>query len=367
MQQPIPILDLTPEVTARWSEFQAAFESVMKGTHFIMGPNVKAFEEEFAAYVGVKHAIGCNSGTDAITIGLRAMGIGPGHEVICPSFTFFATAESVSSVGAKPVFVDIDPNTLNLDVNLVAAKITPKTKAVIPVHLFGNVASMGPLLALAKERGLKVLEDVAQATGAEYGGRRVGGLGDIGAFSFFPSKNLGACGDGGMITTNDDKFADECRMLRVHGSKKKYHNEVIGYNSRLDELQAAMLRIKLKYLESANEGRRQAARRYDEVLKGTANVALPTLGESAKHVYHQYTIRITNGRRDAVAKGMADLGVSTMIYYPVPLHQLPVYAGEKVSLPHTEKAASEVISLPIWPEITPEIQLRVLEALKASL
>lgn len=365
--KPIPILDLNPEIEAHLGEFTEAFQRVLKTTQFIIGPEVKAFEAEIASYLGVKHAIGLNSGTDALIIGLRALGIGAGDEVICPAFTFFATAEAVSAVGATPVFVDIEPLSFNLNVNLIESKITAKTKAIIPVHLFGLAADMDPLLALAKRRGLKVMEDVAQAMGAEYHGKKVGTLGDIGTFSFFPSKNLGGFGDGGLIATNDDKLAESCRMLRAHGSKKKYFNEVIGYNSRLDEVQAACLRIKLRYLEKSNQGRREVASRYAEAFKGFSPVVTPTETAAAKHVYHQYTISVKTGKRDKVQSDLEAQGISTMIYYPVPLHRLPVYASMKVSLPETEHASTEVISLPIWPQMDAQTQLRVVDAVKKSL
>ncbi len=364
---PIPILDLNPEIEAHLSEFTEAFQRVLKTTHFIMGPEVKAFEVEIADYLGVKHAIGLNSGTDALIIGLRALGIGTGDEVICPSFTFFATAEAVSAVGATPVFLDIDRVTFNIDPALIEAKVTDRTKALIPVHLFGHAADMDPILALAERKGLRVMEDAAQAMGGEYHGKKVGTMGDVGTYSFYPSKNLGGFGDGGLVVTNDDKLAESCRMLRAHGSKKKYFNEVIGYNSRLDEVQAACLRVKLRYLEKSNEGRRQVARRYTEAFKGFSPVVVPTEVAPAKHVFHQYTIGVKGGKRDKLQAELEAQGISTMIYYPVPLHRLPVYAGMKVTLPETEHASTEVISLPIWPEMDVQTQLRVVDAVKKAL
>lgn len=364
----IPILDLSDEMKAHWDEFMGAAEGVMKSTHFILGPNVGQFEKEVGAWLGVKHAIGCNSGTDALIIGLRALGIGAGDEVITSPFTFFATAEAVSLVGGTPVFVDIEPESFNLNVDLIEKYITPKTKAIIPVHLFGTSVDMAPLQALAKKHNLKVLEDVAQAMGSEYQGKKAGAIGDLGAFSFFPSKNLGAFGDGGLMTTNCDKAAEMCRMLRMHGSKKKYHNEMIGYNSRLDELQAAFLRVKLKYLAASNEGRRDAANRYRELLMSIPGVTPPMPSKDSTHVYHQYTIRVPAEKRDTLHTKLAENGVSTMIYYPVPLHKLPVYQGMKhTELPVTEQAAREVISLPIWPTISPETQVAVVAAIKSIL
>jgi len=364
----IPILDLTPEIQALWPEFQKAIEGVFQSTQFILGPNVHAFEKEMADYLGVKHAIGCNSGTDALIIALRALGVGPGDEVITTPFTFFATGEVVNLVGATPVFVDIAPETFNIDVNQIAAKITTKTRAIIPVHLFGNSADMRPLQTLAAQHGLPVLEDVAQALGGEYEGRKLGSLGEMGAFSFFPSKNLGAFGDAGLVTTNDDKLAELCRKLRVHGSIQRYRNEMIGYNSRMDELQAALLRIKLKRLDEANEGRRLVARRYNEVFKGIPGVVTPNDAPHSKHVYHQYTLRVPASKRDVLHEKLAEQGIGSMIYYPIPLHQLPVYQAMKWGpFPIAEKAAEEVISLPIWPTLSSEAQLEVAGAVQAIL
>jgi len=360
----IPILDLQPEIQEHWDEFNAAFKEVMTSGHFILGPSVTAFEKEAAAYLGVKHAVGVNSGTDALVIALKAIGIGPGSEVITTPFTFFATSESISAHGGTPVFTDIDPATLNLDTAKLESLITPRTKAIIPVHLFGLPCIMGPILEVAKNRGLRVIEDVAQAMGAETLGKKVGSLGDLGCYSFFPSKNLGGYGDGGLITTNDDALAETCRMLRSHGSRKKYMNETVGYNSRLDELQAALLRVKLRHLDKANEGRRAAAARYDRLLKAVPGVTVTACPANAKPVYHQYTIRVPAGRRDFLVEELGRKGIGTMVYYPKPLHRLPVY--EKLKLPArpaTEKASAEVISLPIWPKIGESVQKEVVQAI----
>ncbi|HEX3033493.1 MAG TPA: DegT/DnrJ/EryC1/StrS family aminotransferase, partial [Bacillota bacterium] len=318
-----------------------------------------AFEEQAAKYLGVKHAIGVNSGTDALVISLAAAGVGKGNEVLTTPFTFFATAEAISQVGAEPVFVDIDPVTFNLDVTQAAAKITPRTKAIIPVHLFGQAAAMTPLVELARENKLLIIEDVAQAFGGEYQGRKLGSIGHLGAFSFFPTKNLGGLGDGGLIATNDDNFAERALMLRAHGSKIKYCNEMLGYNSRLDELQAAILGIKLRYLDSWNEGRRQAAAYYNQLLGQVENVVVPKEAPHVRHVYHQYTIRVQKGLRDQVSQRLNQVGIGTMIYYPVPLHRLPVYQHLGCHLPAAEQAAGEVLSLPIWPLISRETQLAV--------
>ncbi len=362
-KQVVPILDLSPEIEELWDELNTAIQGVLRSGQFIMGPEVKSFEAEAAEYLGVKHALGVSSGTDALVICLRALGVGPGDEVITTPFTFFATAESISQVGAVPVFVDIDPETYNIDPALVEEKITPRTKAIVPVHLYGQAADMGAIMTLAEKHGLKVVEDVAQAFGGEYQGSKLGSIGDSGAFSFFPSKNLGAFGDGGLITTNDDKVAETAHMLRVHGAKRKYHNEMIGYNSRLDELQAAILRVKLPRIDEWNEGRREAARRYNEMLKGVVDLVTPYEAPYARHVYHQYTVRIPGGKRDAVRSKLAEEGISTYVYYPVPMYRLPVYSGLSYSLPMTEEATDEVMSLPIWPQIQADLQVHILETL----
>jgi len=363
----IPVLDLSPEVEELWDELTAAIQDVLRSGQFIMGPAVQAFEAGVAEYLGVEYAIGVNSGTDALVISLRALGVGRGDEVITTAFTFFATAEAISQVGAVPIFVDIEPKTYNIDPGLIEEKITSRTKAILPVHLFGQAADMDPILQSAGRHGLVVLEDVAQAFSGEYKGRKLGAIGHAGAFSFFPSKNLGAYGDGGLIVTNDDGVAEEARMLRAHGAKKKYHNEVIGYNSRLDSIQAAILRVKLPHIDQWNEGRRQVARRYDGILGGVTGVVTPYQAPYTRHVYHQYTVRIMDGRRDAVRKRLAEAGIDTMIYYPVPVHRLPVYDGLNPTLSLTEQAADEVLSLPIWPQLSHTVQEQVAASLQKAL
>jgi dTDP-4-amino-4,6-dideoxygalactose transaminase len=358
-----PILDLQPEVEALWDDLNRAIQEVLRSGRFVLGPNVQAFEEEVAAYMGVKHAIGMNSGTDALVIALRAAGIGPGDEVITTPFTFYATAEAVSLVGATPVFVDVDEKSFNIDPGLAAKAVTPRTKALLPVHLYGQAAEMDPLLALAKEHGLKVIEDTAQAFGAEYKGKKLGTIGDAGCFSFYPTKNLGAYGDAGMLITNDDQLAETARKLRVHGAKVTYFNELLGYNSRLDELQAAILRVKLPHLDEWNEKRRLLAHRYNQLLAGIPGVITPAEGPYG-HIYHQYTIRITGGKRDQVKQALAVAGVGSMIYYPVPLHRLPVYKDQAPSLPVAERLAGEVLSLPVWPGLPEEAQERVAQVIK---
>lgn len=363
----IPVLDLSPQLEALQDELNAAVQDVLRSGQFIMGPMVRAFEKEVAEYLGVEHAIGVNSGSDALVISLRALGVGPGDEVITTPSTFSATAEAVSRVGGTPVFVDVDSETCNVNPALIEKEITARTRAILPVHLYGQAADMDPIKSLAEEHGLAVLEDTAQAFGGEYGGRKLGSIGDAGAFSFFPSKNLGACGDGGLIATDDSVVAEAARMLRVHGSKKKYHNEVIGYNSRLDELQAAVLRVKLPHIDAWNEGRREAARCYDELLGNTPGLIIPREAPNSRHVYHQYTVRIPAGRRDEVRDRLDGIGIGTMVYYPVPVHRLPVYAGLGYVLPVAEEAASEVLSLPVWPYIPREVQERVASSLKEAL
>ncbi|MBE3550231.1 MAG: pleiotropic regulatory protein [Brockia lithotrophica] len=361
----IPILDLAPEVEELWEELQAAIVRVLRSGQFILGPEVEAFEREVAEYLGVKHAIGVNSGTDALVLSLRALGIGPGDEVITTPFTFFATAEAIHLVGATPVFVDIDPESFNLDPNRIEEAITPRTRAILPVHLYGRPADMDAILAIARAHGLKVIEDTAQAFGAVVGGKKAGTLGDVGAFSFFPSKNLGAYGDGGLVATDDDEVAERVRMLRAHGSRRKYVNEMIGYNSRLDALQAAILRIKLPHIDRWNAARRLVARRYNALLEGIPGIVIPDVQEG--YVFHQYTIRVLGGKRDAVRRFLADRGIATMVYYPVPLHRLPVYATPSGEFPEAERAASEVLSLPIWPKLPPSTLHEVAHAVREAI
>ena len=358
----IPILDLRPQYECLKDDVQEAINRVVESGQFIMGPDVKTFEVEVAQYLSVKHAIGVNSGTDALFIGLRALGIGPGDEVITPTFTFFATAEAISHVGATPVFVDIGECTFTIAPKLIEEKITDRTRAILPVHLFGRPAEMDRIMALAERYDLKVIEDCAQSFGARYGDKQTGTIGTMGAYSFFPSKNLGAYGDGGLIATNDDALADMARMLRLHGARKKYHNEMVGYNSRLDTIQAAVLRVKLPYVDAWNEDRRRVAALYGELLGGVTGIIVPEI--SAGHVFHQYTIRITIGNRDEVQARLREAGIGTMVYYPVPVDQLPLYKGRYPANPVSEKLAKQVLSLPIWPELSETVVERVAQAIK---
>ncbi len=363
----IPILDLGPEIEQLRPALDAAWQRVLESHQFIMGPEVDAFEREAAAFLGARNVVAVNSGTDALAIALRALGVGPGDEVITVSFTFFATAEAVTMVGARPVFVDIDAATFTLRPETLEAARTARTKAVLPVHLFGQAAEMAPIQAFARAHGLAVVEDAAQAFGGRYQGNRLGTIGTVGAFSFFPSKNLGCMGDGGLIATDDGQIADAARMLRVHGARRKYFNEVAGYNSRLDALQAAILRAKLPHVEGWNEARRRAAGRYREMLAGLGDIVLPSERGDGVHVYHQFTVRVQGGRRDALRDWLAVRGIGTMVYYPIPVHRMPLYASSAGACLETEAASQEVLSLPLWPQITPETQSRVVSEIRAFL
>lgn len=354
-QQRIPILDLGAQFQPLRSEILAAVEQVLDAQQFILGPNVAALEREVAAYCGVAEAIGVASGTDALLLSLSAAGVRAGDEVIVPAFSFVATADVVSLLGATPVFADVDPSNLNLCVASARAKLTSRTKAIIPVHLYGRPADMDGVLALAAEHRVAVIEDCAQSLGATIGERRTGSLGDFGCISFFPSKNLGACGDGGMILTNDQPSAERLRMLRSHGSRRKYYSEVQGWNSRLDELQAAILRVKLPHLEEWNRKRRANAEHYGALLRDVDGVALLTDRAGSDSVYHQYTIRVED--RDAVQKYLECAGIQTFIYYPVPLHLQQMYESlgyHPGDMPCSEQAAKEVLSLPMYPELSNE-------------
>lgn len=364
----IPILDLKAQFLSLQPEIEAALREVMLNGHFILGPNVKAFEAEIAQYLDVSHAVGLNSGTDALHLALRALDIGPGDEVITTPFTFIATTEAIGIVGATPVFVDIEPDTFNLDPAQLEAAITPRTKAILPVHLYGQSADMSAIMAIAQKHGLAVIEDCAQSMGATYMGRQTGTIGTVGCYSFFPSKNLGAYGDGGLIATADEALAARIRSLRAHGGRVKYHHEELGLNSRLDEMQAAVLRIKLPRLDGWNEARRAVAARYRAGLADLPGLALPGESRDGTPVYHQFTIRVQE--RDRVQKALQEAGIMTMVYYPVPLHLQQVHApmGHKPGdFPAAEKAAAEVLSLPMYPELDAETQDRVIEAVRQVL
>ncbi len=347
----IPMVDLRAQHEAIRDEMEAAVRGVFQSGHFILGPNVEALEREVADYCSVKHAVSCASGTDALHLALRAAGIGPGDEVVTTAFTFIATAGAISYTGARPVFADIDPATFNIDPQHVERSISARTRAILPVHLYGQPADLAPLAALCRRHGLKLIEDCAQSFGAEYGGRKSGAYGHIGCFSFYPSKNLAACGDAGMLVTDDDTLARRVRMYRDHGrTDGTYRHAVVGYNSRLDELQAALLRVKLRQVDTYNRRRRENAARYNRLL-GTGRVVTPAEDGKGMHVYHQYTIQ--SDRRDAIRTALTQAGIASAVYYPLPLHRQEVYAADNagVSLPITERAAGRVLSLPMYPEL----------------
>ncbi|HKU67075.1 MAG TPA: DegT/DnrJ/EryC1/StrS family aminotransferase [Candidatus Baltobacteraceae bacterium] len=362
----IPICDLKEQYRTLREQMMRAVDDVFSSGHFINGPNVKALESEVAGYVGAKHAVALNSGTDALHIALRALDIGPGDEVITTPFTFVATTEAIGIVGATPVFVDIDPRTYNLDLAQIEAVITPRTRAILPVHLYGCPAPIEEILAIAKRRNLAVVEDCAQSIGAKVGDRFTGTFGEFGAYSFFPSKNLGAYGDGGMLVTDDEGLAARARSLRGHGGRIKYYHEELGVNSRLDEVQAAILRVKLPYLENWIEKRRAAAGRYTAAFAGS-DLQVPVEPADARHVYHQYTLRVAD--RDRVQQDMKAAGVESMIYYPVPLHLQKVHAMlglREGSFPESERAAREVLSIPMFPELRPDVQQQVVNTVFAA-
>ena len=375
----VPPLDLTRQYAQIGDEITAAVQKVLASGGYVGGPAVKSFEREFADYIGVSECVGCNSGTDALILALRALKIGPGDEVITTPFTFFASAETISAVGATPVFVDIDSGTFNLDVELVEAAITDKTKAIMPVHIFGQPVDMTRLMEIATRHNLAVIEDCAQSVGAHWQSRKVGSIGHVGCFSFYPTKNLGACGDGGAVTTNDPALAASMRMLKEHGQSSRYFYEEIGCNSRLDALQAVILSIKLRYLDSWNAQRRSHATLYSEFLSRVPGVVVPKELPLAKGVWNQYTIRLTSPEeaqnpsgdfRDWMRSQLQECGIGSMVYYPLPLHLQPVYKslGYVVGqLPQAEQVCREVLSLPMFPELSRDQQERTIYGLKDCL
>lgn len=363
----IPMVDLKRQYARLKTDIDRAVGNALEQTQFILGPNVAALEKEVAAYHNLPFAVGCANGTDALLLALRACGIGSGDEVITTPFTFIATAEVVAQVHARPVFVDICPDTFNIDPDQIAAKITAKTKAIIPVHLFGHPADMAPIMDIARKYHLKVIEDCAQAFGARYQGQIVGTFGDAGCFSFFPSKNLGCYGDGGMVITRDETMAAKIKMLRNHGSAVRYYHSEVGYNSRLDEIQAAILRVKLTEIDKVNEARRANAAAYCQALAGK-DILLPSERPGCKHVYHQFTLRVKN--RQAVADALAASEIASAVYYPVPLHQQEVFLrmyGRQDSLNISETCAREVLSLPMFPELSLEEIKRITDVINNAL
>ena len=360
----VPAFDLTRQYKKISNELLPLLEQTFSKGQFILGENVHLLEEELANYCNTKYSLGVASGTDALLISLEALGIKEGDEVITTPFTFFATSEVISLLKAKPVFVDIDPVTYNIDPDKVEDAISPKTKGIIPVHLFGQMAEMDDLTYLAEKYDLFIVEDACQAIGAEYKGKKAGSIGDTGCFSFFPTKNLGGYGDGGLITTNNEEVYEKAKLLRVHGSSKKYYHEIIGHNSRLDEIQAVILRVKLRYLDSWIERRREIARIYSENLK-ELDIIVPEEKPYLKHVYHQYVIRVK--KRDELQNYLASKGIGTAIYYPLPLHLQKCYEDlgyKKGDFPEAEKASEEVLALPMWPELTNEEVYYVIESIK---
>ncbi|RLD01147.1 MAG: transcriptional regulator [Chloroflexi bacterium] len=363
----VPLLDLVSQYKEIKPEIDAAIQRVLDSGYFILGPEVVALEAEVADYLGVAHGIGVASGTDALILALRALDIRAGDEVILPAYSFFATVGAILHVGAIPVFVDVDEKTYCIDAEQVRAKISEKTKAIIPVHLYGQSADMDVLVEIAAEHDLRIIEDNAQAFGAEYKGRKTGGIGDIGCLSFFPSKNLGGYGDGGMVVTDNPKLAENLRMLRVHGWKKKYFPEVLGYNSRLDALQAAILRVKLPYLDGWNDGRRKVAHAYSSALAGIENLRTPYEAPDRKHVYHLYILQIPN--RDELESHLKEAEIGTSVYYPQPLHLAEpcrALGYKEGDFPVAEKASAETIAIPVYPEMSNEQIDYVVEVLKTQ-
>lgn len=362
---PVPFLDMGRSNGPLREELLAAFARVIDSGRFLHGADCAQLEESVATVSGAAHAVSCASGSDALLLALMALDVGPEDEVIVPSFTFFATASAPWRLGATPVFVDLDSATFNLDPAQLAAAITPRTKAIIPVHLFGQCADMASILCVARAHGIYVVEDAAQAIGAKYRGEGAGSLGDIGCFSFYPTKNLGGLGDGGLLTTNCDQLAQRLRLLAAHGMSPRYHHQAVGINSRLDSLQAAALNVKLTRLADWTRARRDHAARYTELFAAAdldAVLDLPMAREDGEHVWNQYTIRVPGDRRDALRAHLAEAGIGSEVYYPVPLHLQTCFASlgyETGSLPETERAAAEVLSLPIFPELTAQEQQRV--------
>ena len=364
----VPLVDLKAQYQGIRDEVRAAIDGVLDSMQLTIGPNVRAFEQEFAKYCGTKHAVGVGSGTDALMLAIKALGIAAGDEVITVSFTFFATVEAILYAGATPVLVDVDERTMNIDLAAVERAITPRTKAIIPVHLYGRSVDMEPLLALARRHDLAVIEDTAQAHGAllDDGKRRAGSAGELGCFSFYCSKNLGAYGEGGAVTTGDDALAETLRSLREHGQRERYLHPLVGYNARLDEIQAAILRIKLRRLSEWNDRRRAHARRYNELLAGSG-VKRPQLPAGERHVVYAYVIRVPDGKRNALRARLGERGIGTQIHYPVPVHLQEATRSlgyRKGDLPVTERLAAEVLSIPMYAELTDAQQEHVAASIR---
>lgn len=364
----VPFLDLKAHHDPIRAEVMAAMNEVIDVNAFAGGPWVAKFEEDYARYCRTKFCVGVGNGTDSLWFSLLALGVGPGDEVITAPMTFMATTEAITYAGAKPVFVDIDPRTYTLDPTKIERAITPRTKAIMPVHLFGQCAEMDPILDIARRRNLFVVEDAAQAQGSMYKGRPAGSMGQAGSFSFYPGKNLGAWGEAGGITTDDPALCEKMKMYREHGQKRKYYHDVVGWNGRMDGIQAAVLRVKLKYLDRANDGRRRAAQRYDQKLAGIRGLTLPVQAEYAHHIYHIYAVRVAN--RDDVMKQLGDRGIGTGIHYPVPVHLQAAYASlghKRGDFPVSEECADTFVSLPMFPELTDAQIDTVVQALREVL
>ena len=364
----IPLLDLKAQYVTIREEIRAAVERVLESQQFILGPEVEALEDEIAAYSGCRYGIGVSSGTDALLVALMAIDIQPGDEVITSPYTFFASVGSIARLGARPVFVDIDPLTYNLDSAHIEAVITPRTRAILPVHLFGQMADLEPMLEIAARHNVFLIEDAAQAIGAEYKGKRAGSLGHLGCFSFFPSKNLGGYGDGGMVTTNDAQLAQRVRQLRSHGEQSRYEHTRVGGNFRLDALQAAVLRVKLRHVDAWTAARQRNADTYRRLLAAQAlgEISLPVEAPHRRHIYHQFVVQST--RRDALLATLRRQEIGAAIYYPTPLHLQPCFAAlgyERGAFPHSEYAARHSLALPIYPELTPAMQEEVVRAIAA--
>jgi dTDP-4-amino-4,6-dideoxygalactose transaminase len=363
----VPLLDLKAQYAALRDEIHAAMDRVIESQYFILGPEVEALEREVAAYSHCQHGISVSSGTDALLVALMAIDLQPGDEVITTPYTFFATAGSIMRLGGQPVFVDIDPCTYNIDPAGIEAAITPRTKAIMPVHLFGQMADMDPIMAIAKRHDFFVIEDAAQAIGAEYKGRRAGSIGHLGCFSFFPSKNLGGFGDGGMVTTSDPDLADKVKLLRGHGARPKYHHKVVGGNFRLDALQAAVLRVKLNYLDEWTDARQRNAERYRELL-ADVGVTPPTDAGYGRHIYNQFVIR--SEQRDALMAHLKARQIGTEIYYPLPMHLQECFTAlgyQQGDFPESERAALETLAIPVYPELSNEQQHAVVHAVAESM
>lgn len=360
LNKTIQMIDMKESYSSIQEEVEAAVLNSLRSGKYILGPNVTSFEQELAKYLDCKHVISCANGTDALIISLLALGIKPGDEVITVSFSFFATAEAIALVGAKPVFVDVNEDDFNIDVSKIEEKITDKTKAIIPVHLYGQPCEIDKVTEIAKKHNLYVVEDAAQAIGAKYKNKCVGTFGEFGTTSFYPTKNLGAFGDGGALFTNNDDLAEKAKMIRVHGSKERYIHEVIGFNSRLDDIQAAILRVKLKYLSKWNEERAAVAKRYNELLSSNSNVITPICKPDRSHIYHQYTIVVEN--RDEVYQKLREKGVGSIIYYPIPIHKQKSL-NDNSDLPVTDLLSGKILSLPMYPELKEEDQKYICDSL----